>query len=62
MKRQKPELNDAYHKEQESALLRTTMYTSVSDDMEVDNGPPHINLLLPNGTLQVQYVFLGICV
>ena len=38
------------HKEQESTMLSTSVDRSVSDD----NGPHRINLLLPNGTLQVQ--------
>ena len=53
MERQKQELNEPYHEEQESKLLRTTMYRSLSDIMEVDYVPPLINLLQPNGTLQV---------
>ena len=54
MERHKRELREGYHEEQECKRLSTSVDRSVTDAMEVDTGPPLINLLLPNGTLQVQ--------
>ena len=48
-------MSDYHEYHQNRKEFSTTVDISSTDAREVDNGPPLINLLLPNGTLQVQH-------